>query len=160
MRGNLDVAEQKLAESLKLDSRFDQTYMILGELYVSTKNYEQAAQVYRKALEITPDYVQAQGTLAYVYAQQGKLAEAIQANLTLIKLSPNDPSIWNTRKNLAILYAQSGEMQSALSQAQMAASLAPTSPTDYRAELTNYVAQLRAQLAAPPVQTATVPITK
>ena len=160
MRGNLDAAEQKLAESLKLDSQFDQTYMILGELYVNTKNYDRAVEMYKNALEITPGLVQAQGTLAYVYAQQGKLAEAIQANLALAKMSPNDPSIWNTRKNLAILYAQTGELQSALSQAQIAASLAPTSPTDYRAELNNYAAQLRAQLAAPPVPTATVPITQ
>jgi tetratricopeptide (TPR) repeat protein len=160
MRGSLDGAEQKLAQSLKLDTRFDQTYMILGELYVNTKNYDRAIEAYQNALEINPNLLQAQGTLAYVYAQQGKLAEAIAANQTLIKLAPSDPSVWNTYKNLAILYAQAGDLQAALAQAQIAARTAPTSPTDYRAELNNYAAQLRAQLAAPTVLTTTVPVTK
>jgi len=161
-RGNMDAAQQKLAESLKLDDRFEQTYMLLGQIALNQQDWNKAAEAYQKALTIKPDLLQAQGELAYAYAQQGKISEAIQANLNLIKLSPNDPSVWNTHKNLAILYAQSGNLQSALHEAQMAASLAPTSPTDYRAQLNEYANQLRLQLTAqalPPV-TTTTPVTR
>jgi len=158
----MDAAQQKLAESLKLDDRFEQTYMLLGQIALNQQDWNKAAEAYQKALTIKPDLLQAQGELAYAYAQQGKISEAIQANLNLIKLSPNDPSVWNTHKNLAILYAQSGNLQSALHEAQMAASLAPTSPTDYRAQLNEYANQLRLQLTAqalPPV-TTTTPVTR
>jgi tetratricopeptide (TPR) repeat protein len=196
-QGNLDGAQQKLAESLKLDDRFDQTFMLLGQLYTSQQDSSKAIEAFQKAIEVQPKFqdaylalgetflkqndldsaakvyqqalvqmpnsVQVQSLLAYVYAQQGKIPEAIQANLNLVKLAPNDPSVWNTHKNLAILYQQIGDMQAAINEARLAASQAPTAPTDYRAQLNDYVAQLRAQLAPPPPQpsmTTTVPVTK
>ena len=158
-RGNLDAAQQRLDESLKLDDRFDQTFLYLGGLYMNKQDLNKAAEAYNQALELNPDLTQAQGELAYVYAQQGKLPEAIQANLNLIKMAPNDPSVWNTHKNLAILNAQLGNLDSAINEARIAASLAPTSPTDYRAQLNDYVNQLRVQLASPPL-TRTVPVTQ
>jgi protein involved in temperature-dependent protein secretion len=78
--------------------------------------------------------------------------------LDLIKMSPTDPNIWNTRKNLSLLYAQVGDFQSAINQAQIAATQAPS---DTQSQLNAYIAQLRAQMAlpAPPV-TTTSPVTK
>jgi tetratricopeptide (TPR) repeat protein len=108
-------------------------------------------------LALTPNLAQAQGVLAYIYAQQGKLAEAIQANLKLINMSaPDDPNIWNTHKNLALLYQQTGDLSSAINQAQIAAS---TAPTNDRLQLQTYAAQLSAEMAAPPV-TQTVPVSQ
>ena len=161
-RGNFDVAQQKLDESVKLDDKFDQTYMLLGQLYLTKQDLNKAAEAYEKALAVNPNLPQAQGELAYVYAQQGRLPEAIQANQNLLNIAPDDPSVWNTRKNLAILHAQAGDLPSALREAQIAASRAPTSPTDYRAQLNDYINQLRAQLAAPPPPpvTTTTPVTK
>ena len=158
LKGDSDAALKKLDESIKLDTAFDQTYMILGDLYLNKKDLDKAAEAYQKALAIRSDLMQAQGVLAYIYAQQGKLPEAIQANLDLIKMSPNDPNIWNTHKNLSLLFAQVGDLQSAINQAQIAATQAPT---DTKPQLNAYIAQLRAQMAqpAPPV-TTTAPVTK
>jgi tetratricopeptide (TPR) repeat protein len=161
VRGNTDSAQQKLEQSIKLDDQFDQTFLLLGQLYLNKQDLSHAAEAYEKSLALNPSLMQAQGELAYVYAQQGKVSEAIQANLNLIKLAPDDPSVWNTHKNLAILYAQAGNFQSALNEARIAASIAPTTPTNYQAQLNDLIKQLGAQLAAPPPQvTATVPTTK
>lgn len=157
LKGDEDAAVRKLDESLKLDTRYEQTYMILGDLYLNTQNLDKAADAYEQALAIQPELMQAQGVLAYIYAQQGKISEAIQASLNVIKMSPNDPNVWNTRKNLALLYAQKGDFPSAIEQAQIAATQAPS---ETRAQLQTYIAQLRAQMAAPLPVTATTPVSQ
>jgi len=156
LKGDPDAALKKLDESLSLDTQFDQTYAYLGEAYMTKKDYEKAAEAYQKVLTLRPDFAQAQGVLAYIYAQQGKLAEAIQANLKLINMSPTDPNIWNTHKNLALLYQQTNDLPSAINEAQIAASIAPTND---RLQLQAYAVQLRTQMAAPPV-TQTAPVSQ
>jgi tetratricopeptide (TPR) repeat protein len=165
LKGDPDAALKKLDESLSLDTQFDQTYLLIGDTYMNKKNVDKdtaaqqkdldkAAEAYQKVLTLRPDFAQAQGVLAYIYAQQGKLAEAIQANLKLINMSPTDPNIWNTHKNLALLYQQTGDFPSAINEAQIAASIAPTND---RLQLQAYAVQLRTQMTAPPV-TQTAPV--
>ncbi len=156
LKGDPDAALKKLDESIRLDTQFDQTYLLIGDTYMNKKDLDKAAEAYQKVLTLRPDLAQAQGVLAYIYAQQGKLAEAIQANLKLINMSPADPNIWNTHKNLALLYQQTNDFPSAINQAQIAAS---TAPTNDRLQLQAYATQLRAQLAAPPV-TQTAPVSQ
>jgi len=156
LKGDPDTTLKKLDESVKLDTQFAQTYLILGDTYMNKKDLDKAAEAYQKVLTLQPDLAQAQGVLAYIYAQQGKLAEAIQANLKLIQMSPTDPNIWNTHKNLALLYQQAGDFSSAINEAQIAATIAPTSD---RLQLQAFATQLRAQMAAPPV-TQTTPVSQ
>jgi len=167
LKGDPDTALKKIDESIKLDTQFDQTYLLLGDMYMNKRSVDKdtvaqqqdldkAAEAYQKVLALRPDLTQAQGVLAYIYAQQGKLAEAIQANLKLIQMSPTDPNIWNTHKNLALLYQQTGDFSSAINEAQIAASIAPTND---RLQLQAYAAQLRTQMTAPPV-TQTMPVSQ
>jgi len=137
-----------------LDTQFDTTYLLIGDTYMNKKDLDKAAEAYQKVLTLRPDYAPAQSVLAYIYAQQGKLAEAIQANLKLINMSPADPNIWNTHKNLALLYQQTNDLPSAIKQAQIAATIAPTND---RLQLQAYATQLSALMAAPPV-TQTAPV--
>jgi tetratricopeptide (TPR) repeat protein len=115
---------------------------------MNENDLDKAAETYQELIAIRPDSLEGYSTLAYIYAQQGKLAEAIQANQTVLKLSPNDPNTWNTYKNLAVLYAQSGDLAAAINSAQIAAS---TAPSDTKTQLLTYISQLRAEIAAPPV---------
>ena len=167
LKGDPETALKKLDESLSLDTQFDQTYLLVGDTYMNKKNVDKdaaaqqkdldkAAEAYQQVLTLRPDLAQAQGVLAYIYAQQGKLAEAIQANLKLINMSPTDPNIWNTHKNLALLYQQTGDFPSAINEAQIAASIAPTND---RLQLQAYAAQLRTQMTAPPI-TQTAPVSQ
>jgi tetratricopeptide (TPR) repeat protein len=156
LRRDLDGALKKIEHSMLVDDQFDQTLSILGNIYMNKNDLGQAAETYQKLIAIRPDSLEAYSTLAYIFAQQGKLAEAIRANQTVLKLSPNDPNIWNTHKNLAVLYVQSGDLAAAINSAQIAAS---TAPSDTKTQLLTYVSQLRAEMAAPPV-TSTAAVTQ
>jgi tetratricopeptide (TPR) repeat protein len=155
LKRDLDGALKRVEHSLQVDDQFDQTYLILGNIYMNENDLDKAAATYEKLITIRPDSLEAYSTLAYIYAQQGKLAEAIQANQTVLKLAPQDPNIWNTYKNLAVLYAQAGDFPAAINSAQIAAG---TAPSDTKTQLMAYVSQLRAQMAAPPV-TSTAAVT-
>jgi len=156
LKHDLDGALKKTEHSMQVDDQFDQTYLILGNIYMNRNEPDKAAETYQKLIVFQPKSLEAHSTLAYIYAQQGKLAEAIQENQTILKLSPDDPNIWNTQKNLAVLYAQAGDFAAAINAAQVAAS---TAPSDTQTQLLAYVAQLRAQMAAPPI-TSTAAVTK
>ncbi len=138
------TAEQKLMRSLELDRQFNQTYVILGSLYMSQQKMDKAAEAYENALAITPGLVEARNALCYIYAQQARLDEAIACNQKLVEISPND---WNAFKNMAILFAQKGDFGEALRHAQIAYTLAPTTQ---QPALNAYMAQLEAQLKQPP----------
>jgi tetratricopeptide (TPR) repeat protein len=156
LKHDLDGALAKIEHSLLVDDQFDQTFSILGNIYINRNDLNKAIEAYQKLIALQPNSVEAYSTLAYIYSQQGKLAEAIQANQTLLKLSPNDPNIWNTHKNLAVLYAQAGDLPLAINSAQIAAS---TAPSDTKTQLLAYVAQLRGQMATPPI-TSTAAVTQ
>jgi tetratricopeptide (TPR) repeat protein len=156
LKHDLDGALNKVEHSMQIDDQFDQTYLIMGNIYMNQNDLDKAATTYQKLIAFQPASLEAYSTLAYIYAQQGKLAEAIQANQTVLKLSPNDSNIWNTYKNLAVLYAQAGDFPAAINSAQVAAS---TAPTDTKTQLLAYVSQLRAQMAAPPI-TSTAAVTQ
>lgn len=152
LKNDIEQAQLKLTRSLELDTQFNQTYLIQGDMYMNQKNMERAAQAYQRALDITPNLAQARNVLCYIYAQQGKLDEAVACNQELVKQSPKE---WNAYKNMAILFAQKGDFAQAIHNAQMARSLAPE---DQQATLEAYIAQLQAQSARPPV-TSTQPVT-
>ncbi len=157
LKNDITTAEQKLAHSLELDSRYEQTYLILGEMHTSQKQFDKAVEAYKKVLEIKPKHTQARSVLCYLYAQQSKLDEAIACNQALIELTPKD---WNAFKNMAILFDQKGNLTDALSNAQTALSLAPK---EQITAVNAYVEQLKYRLTQPPqttpVITSTRPVT-
>jgi tetratricopeptide (TPR) repeat protein len=156
LKHDLDGALKKAEHSMQVDDQFDQTYLILGNIYMNRNELDKAAETYQKLIAFQPGSLEAHSTLAYIYAQQGQLAQAIEENQTVLKLSPNDPNVWNVHKNLAVLYAQEGDLAAAINSAQIAAT---TAPSDTKTQLLGYVAQLRAQMAAPPV-TSTAAVTQ
>jgi tetratricopeptide (TPR) repeat protein len=143
LKNDIEQAQLKLTRSLELDTQFNQTYLILGDMYMNQKDLDQAAQAYQRALDITPNLAQARNVLCYIYAQQGKLDEAVACNQEMIQQSPKD---WNAYKNMAILFAQKGDFAQAIQNVQMARSLAPQ---DQQATLDTYIRQLQNQSLTP-----------
>ena len=78
-------------------------------------------------LEDDPNDVEAHSALAYIYAQQDRLNEAIAENQEVLELLPEDYDSW---KNLAVLYNRQEQWSEALAAAQKARSLAPQSDLD------------------------------
>jgi tetratricopeptide (TPR) repeat protein len=76
--------------------------------------------------------------LGYVLDQQGKITEAIEQNLRVLELAPQD---YVTVRNLSVLYNKANNFSQALTYAQMALSLAPDSD---KAGLQQFVEQLQA----------------
>jgi superkiller protein 3 len=81
--------------------------------------------------------VQAHSSLGYIYSQQGKLQEAVEENLEVLELAPND---YASHKNLALLYQQLGRIDEAVAEAQIALEFASE---EEKANLEAFIAQLR-----------------
>jgi Flp pilus assembly protein TadD len=96
---------------------------------------------YQHLLTTNPNDVEANSALAFIYAQQGRLDEAIQANQLVLQQSPQD---YDSLKNLAILYQQKGQLREALDSARQAQAVAPESETT---NWEKFIADLENQLA-------------
>jgi cyclophilin family peptidyl-prolyl cis-trans isomerase len=105
--------------------------------------WEAAEETFLQVLELSPTSPQAHSALAYIYARQGRLEEAIAANEYVIELVPND---WNTYKNLGLLYQETGRIEEAIVATQQALALAPERE---KQALETFLAQLQTQSNVP-----------
>ncbi len=146
MLGQLDKAIAKYQESLKIDSEFAQTYMLLGDAYLSKPDkpdYDNAINAYQQALKYDPSNMQAHSALGLIYSRQEKYEQAINENLAVVSKQSNDlPSL----RNLALLYEKVGRLNEALVFAQRA--LAVAGEQDKPA-LQAYIAQLQVKIQQP-----------
>ena len=140
-RQDLDAALAKLEESLRLDPKFNETYMALGNTYSAMKNLDQAATAYRQAIDLKPDAAEAYSKLAFVYYQQDLLPEAIASFHAYIALAPDAPNVWEAHKNLALIYKQTGDLTLAIGELKNAAGL---TKGDTQTSLNNLIAQWQA----------------
>lgn len=100
------------------DTNWDYLYMQLGTAHQLNGDLPRAVLAYQKAVQISPDNVEAILRLAYGYESAGRYKEAIEAYRQGIKLNPNTPVAMN---NLAYLLCEhGGDLDEALKFAQMA----------------------------------------
>jgi cyclophilin family peptidyl-prolyl cis-trans isomerase/Flp pilus assembly protein TadD len=104
------------------DAQQVQQWLTDGNAQMQAGSWETATISYQKVLSLDVNNPQAHSALAYIYAQEGKIDEAIDENLTVISLVPSD---YNSYKNLALLYQQKGDLDQAVSAADQALALAP-----------------------------------
>ena len=116
-----------------------QTYLDQGREYLDEKQWAEAVTAYRRALELSPNSVEAHSALGFIYAKQGRLQDAVQENLTAVRLAPRD---YNSHKNLALLYHQLGQLDQALAEAALAQELAPEGQ---KAALEDFIGELQQQ---------------
>jgi tetratricopeptide (TPR) repeat protein len=144
-KSDVDSALETIEKSFALDSKFSQTYLVAGNIYLKRQNWSTASESFSKALSVTPNLAEAYDKLAYIFYRQGKYQEAISANNSLLRVMPDDPAVWKTHENLAILYARIGDPGSALSHIEQALSRAPAAN---RQEMTAFRAKMIAQINA------------
>lgn len=135
-------SQEILEHSLRLDSQYDWTYALFGELYLRQASrfsesglenqagplLEKAANMYRSALDyVDEDAIQAIGNykfaLAEVYRQQAKYPEAIQLLSDPLLQEVVDP--WRVAEQLGRLYQLQGDLVGAQAYARQALELAP-----------------------------------
>ncbi len=141
-RQEYDTAMEKLQQSLDLDQEYVDTYLLLGNVYISQDNLAGAEAIYLQATEVAPKSLQAWSALGYVYSRENKIKEAIAANQQALAINSRD---FVSHRNLALLYQQAGEIAQALQEAQAALSVAPESE---KAGLQAFITQLQEQIAA------------
>jgi len=73
---------------------------------MTRKQYDQAIDSFRKAIELNPASAVSYNNLALALSETGQLEEAIRASRTAVQLKPNDAGGWNSLGNLL---AQQGE---------------------------------------------------
>ncbi len=83
----------------------------LANYYFGQQELDQAAEHYRKATEIAPDYSPAYNVLGYAYRQQGNYAGAEQAFQKYIALIPNDPNPYDSYAELLLKMGRFDESQ-------------------------------------------------
>ena len=104
------------------DSGEVQQLIAQGSTQMGAEDWDAAEETFEAVLKLAPDNSYGHSALAYVYAKQGRLDEAIVENEVVVELMPDD---YNSFKNLALLYDQKGDMESAIGATEKALLLAP-----------------------------------
>lgn len=87
--GRLDDAVSRLKRAVKRQPPFAPAFHELGCLLAFTQRYDEAAEVFRRGIEIAPMMVQLPIQLGYVFLQQRKWADAKTAFTHALGISPN-----------------------------------------------------------------------
>ncbi len=120
-------AEQEFDAALALDPHnFDALYN-LGSIEAGKGNLSRAIELLQQALEQKDD-ADAHELLAAVYAQSGKIDDALREFQALERLKPDDPA---PHLALAKVYQAMGKMQEAIREQQAALAIDPANPGDW-----------------------------
>lgn len=102
-------------------SKPDDMYQ-LGRYYQGQMRYDAAAQAYRKALAVDPNFFEAHNGLGVVYSLQGNQPGAIEEFNTAITLNPNGAHLYN---NLGYVYLVQGDTGKAVAAFEKALAIEP-----------------------------------
>jgi tetratricopeptide (TPR) repeat protein len=140
-----DLAEAAYKHSLELDPLFEQTYLLLADFYDRRQRYQDEVDLLESgivAMDASPRFrptAQMYSFLGVAYARLGNLPKAIEANLNVLRIQPNNIV---AMRNLALLYRDSEQPDEALAVLEQAfALLGPEQAEDIR-QLRQLAAQL------------------
>jgi Flp pilus assembly protein TadD len=120
-------AKQEFETTLTLDAKnFDALYD-LASIEAGNQNSARAVDLLQRALKQRDDF-DAHQLLAAVYAQSGKLADALREFQAAQRLRPNDAQ---THLALARVYAEMGQMPDAIREQRAALALDSSNPGDW-----------------------------
>ncbi len=81
------LAEELFKKAIDTDSRFQEAYIVLGELYWEWLKYMEAATIYKQGLDIDPSfYPKGYLNVAKLYILQGRYEEAKQSYLVFLEV--------------------------------------------------------------------------
>ena len=137
--GNDDAAEASYLQSLKLDPRFDQTYMLLADFYERRQQYDKSIAILEQGLEALPNYAQLYSYMGVAKARSGDLQGAIEANLAVLEVQQTN---LGAMRNLAILYRDLGDTDKAIEWAEQAIAVTPVANVEEVKNQRNLAAQI------------------
>lgn len=116
-RGEDADAEAAYRHSLEIDPVFEQTYLLLADFYDRRQQYQQEVDLLEAGIQKMIDHPRFNPTpqmysfLGVAYARLGNLPKAIEANLKVLELQPNNVT---AMRNLALLYRDQKQPAEAL----------------------------------------------
>jgi serine/threonine protein kinase/Tfp pilus assembly protein PilF len=90
---SLDRAEALVRSALDLDPNLSEAYNVLGDLWGTKQEWDQAADAYLKAIKLDPNNDYAWEELAWVYNVRNEPIDAEQAARTAIRINP--ANVWH-----------------------------------------------------------------
>jgi tetratricopeptide (TPR) repeat protein len=84
------AAATALERALKLDPKWVDCWLLLGNVHMMTNQIDQGTEAYRKAVSLDPTRVDSRRVLAKAFTWNHRNAEAITAWQDLLKISPED----------------------------------------------------------------------
>ncbi len=95
--GNFDIAERELLKAISMNADMYDPYYHLGTVYYVTKRFDQAVQMYEKAITIKPNAAESLNNYAYLLTELDReLTKAQQMATKAVALEPNNPSYLDT----------------------------------------------------------------
>jgi len=92
--GDVESYQRTLEHSLELDSGFDQTWMMCGDVNRQRGALDEAVACYKQALELSPKALQVWIALGETYRAMEKWDDAIAALEHALELSPSSGNVW------------------------------------------------------------------
>ncbi|MGH7468163.1 MAG: BTAD domain-containing putative transcriptional regulator [Longimicrobiales bacterium] len=122
-------ARSAVARALKLDSASAEAYIAQGHIWNEPGRWDQAEQMFRRAIQLRPSYAAAHMWLANNLMVRGRTAEGLQEFLRASELDPLSPSIIT---GLSQALSVSGDQEGAIRAARRAIDLNPRYPWSHQ----------------------------
>lgn len=116
--GRTEEAEVEIALACELEPFSLMLNCARGWVYYLARQYERAAEQYRRTLEMEPHFVMAQREIAFVYEQQGKFAEALAMIQQAIREGGENPIVLCVLAHILATSGQHEEARQVLAQLQ------------------------------------------
>jgi tetratricopeptide (TPR) repeat protein len=120
-----DKAIEHLEEALRIDPKYALPYRTLGDVYRAMEDWQQCAESIERYVEAVPRDIPAKSALAFCYTRDGRINLAIEQNLAILGLAPDN---LQANRNLGLLYHQQGDAAKALEHLRKARELAGEDP--------------------------------
>ncbi|MCY3022602.1 MAG: tetratricopeptide repeat protein [Planctomycetota bacterium] len=91
--GELEMTSATCQKGIKAFPKYGGTYLVLGQIYVEKKQWQEAAAQLEKSVELDRYNYQALRLLAQVYMQLGRPADAAQQLEAILYFAPGDEAI-------------------------------------------------------------------
>ncbi len=142
---------QTISTSLEVDERFEQTWMLLGDIRSSQGDLAGAVEAYQKSLNISNNCL-VRRVIGTLLAQQGLWVDAVSSLEEAVGKCPDSSELWDIYRVQAIAYANLGQVEAALQTAMLSLQTAPEAQKEAIQQL---IAQLQGQ--ATPTETPQQP---
>jgi tetratricopeptide (TPR) repeat protein len=122
--GDQEKYEETIQASLDLDEKFEQTWILIGDIRTSQNDLGGALEAYTQALDIRNDCA-VRRAIGRILVQQSEWEAATDSLETSIVECDRSGILWELYHLIAIAYANQGRMTQAMQAAETALMLAP-----------------------------------